>query len=997
MSQDAYGSVLNVSRGDHLFPIPDLPVGRLVERASEVTAQLQSFSGTLQVTRRPLAVGYDFMADGAREFRDEIDLATGLTSQRNVTVSTNGTPTTYGLIYEGTGDKWTADALRAAWLDERHDITFLGAHFSDAAALAADGTTILRSEDLDNASADLTNTLILGQGCHLGYNLVDPDGVPVVTQTLDWAQAAGRRKVGALIAGTGYQFGAGPSTGDTGDILEYGERLYLNIAKQLRSGAPGSVTIGKAFIEGKRDYLAVVGSYLGGLHEKQLAEATLFGFPMLAVNLAGAAPTAGTVQPVTPDVNGDVSISFSGLRALQNHGGFYSGPFGTLGVPGLPVLPVDLADASSTQVLRGVGFREGTYTDTTPFRPTISSPATEATASLTPAYRSPVFAPTPVQLGTVNYLGALARGTTYLVLTPAEYESASAASETGTLRTFSNLKLRLFYRTPAASSLAQPPAFVDVRATPDGNGNALFEAFVVGDQTVSIDQVWVTYTNTRSPFPRMWRSVDLARDLSQPGYWKATKTLADLGVESFDDVVFLAQAASGAGSVGFATNGGAYYRIAAPTATVQTPKLATDIAITAAPTSGAYRSKQTFTAHLREHILGAVQPLAGKNVRFTLGSQRLGAVTDANGDATISLILMQSPGPYRIRAAFDEDATDLASAASAALTITKAPSTLTLGTLNVIAGGRWSGIATLSIGSGAPTESQTVFFVASSGAGNFVTSTITGTDGRATIPAWALPVGSYSLTAYFAKPVLAGTTLLYDATSQYYAGSQATGTLTVSAARVVYTGDTTVFSGANINLRALVTAPAGQSAANAKVRYVVKRADGTTASSTAPVSIGAGDWLATITGGLPIGVYTVHTYIAGTTYDGEGPVATLAVKFNLCLLYDPTKAVLRGSTAPIKFQLCSATGGDLSAPGIVVHAVNVVKISPSISGQLEDSGSANPDSDFRYDPTLGTTGGYIYNLSTKGLTTGTWKLTFTVQDKAGSTSTQTYATNFQGK
>jgi hypothetical protein len=610
-----------------------------------------------------------------------------------------------------------------------------------------------------------------------------------------------------------------------------------------------------------------------------------------------------------------------------------------------------------------------------------------------------VFAPTPVQLGTVNYLGALARGTTYLVLTPAEYQSASATSETGTLRTFSNLKLRLFYRTPATSSLAQPPAFVDVRATPDGNGNALFEAFVVGDQTVSIDQVWVTYTDTRSPFPRLWRSVDLARDLSQPGYWKATKTLADLGVESFDDVVFLAQAASGAGSVGFATNGGAYYRIAAPTATVQTPKLATDIAITTPPTSGAYRSKQTFTAHLREHILGAIRPLAGKNVRFTLGSQRLGAVTDANGDATISLILMQSPGasPYRIRAAFDEDETDLASAASAAFTITKAPSTLTLGALSVIAGGRWSGIATLSIGSGAPTESQTVFFVASSAAGNFVTSTITGTDGSATIPGWALPAGSYSLTAYFAKPVLAGTTVLYDATSQYYAGSQATGTLTVSAARVVYTGDTTAFSGANINLRALVTAPAGQSAASAKVRYVVKRADGTTASSTAPVSIGAGDWLATISGGLASGVYAVHTYIVGTTYDGEGPVATLGVDINLCLLYDPTKAVPRGATSPIKLQLCSATGSNLSAPGIVLHALSVTKISPSISGQLEDSGSANPDSDFRYDPTLGTTGGYVYNLSTKSLSTGTWMLTFTVQVKAGSAITQTYTTNFQVK
>src|SRR5439155_1118912 len=391
MSQDAYGSVLNVSRGDHLFPIPDLPVGRLVETAPEVTGQLQAFSGTLLIQKRSVAFGYDFMADGAREIRDELDLATGggaLAAQRQVTTTNNGSPTTYDLVFEGSGQPWTADALRAAWLDERHDITFLGAHFSNAAALAADGTTILRSEDLDNAAADVSNTIVLGQGCHLAYNLVDPDGVPQITQTLDWAQAAGRRHVGAFIAGTGFQFGAGPDVGDTGDIVEYGERLYLDIAKQLRGHAPGMVTVGQAFIDGKRDYLAVVGSYLGGVHEKQLAETTLFGFPMLSISLAGTPPPAGTVQPVTTDAHGDFSVDFTGLRALQNHGGFDSGPFGTLGAPGLPIMPVDLADASTAQVLRGVGFREGTYTDTTGFRPTISSPATEANATLTTAYRS---------------------------------------------------------------------------------------------------------------------------------------------------------------------------------------------------------------------------------------------------------------------------------------------------------------------------------------------------------------------------------------------------------------------------------------------------------------------------------------------------------------------------------------------------------------------------------------------------------------------------------
>lgn len=45
---------------------------------------------------------------------------------------------------------------------------------------------------------------------------------------------------------------------------------------------------------------------------------------------------------------------------------------------------------------------------------------------------------------------------------------------------------------------------------------------------------------------------------------------------------------------------------------------------------------------------------------------------------------------------------------------------------------------------------------------------------------------------------------------------------------------------------------------------------------------------------------------------------------------------------------------------------------------MESVGNANPDNNFRYDSTLGPTGGYIYNLSTKGLSTGTYALTFSV-------------------
>jgi hypothetical protein len=55
-----------------------------------------------------------------------------------------------------------------------------------------------------------------------------------------------------------------------------------------------------------------------------------------------------------------------------------------------------------------------------------------------------------------------------------------------------------------------------------------------------------------------------------------------------------------------------------------------------------------------------------------------------------------------------------------------------------------------------------------------------------------------------------------------------------------------------------------------------------------------------------------------------------------------------------------------------------VMISTNASTTVDDAGNANPDSNFRFDPTLGPAGGYIFNLQTTGLSTGTYVLTFTV-------------------
>jgi hypothetical protein len=78
--------------------------------------------------------------------------------------------------------------------------------------------------------------------------------------------------------------------------------------------------------------------------------------------------------------------------------------------------------------------------------------------------------------------------------------------------------------------------------------------------------------------------------------------------------------------------------------------------------------------------------------------------------------------------------------------------------------------------------------------------------------------------------------------------------------------------------------------------------------------------------------------------------------------------------------------------GLALVATSITKISSVISSEVQDSGNANPDSNFRYDSTLGATGGYIFNLSTKGLATGTYNLNFTVTGDPF-----VYATPFQVK
>ena len=106
--------------------------------------------------------------------------------------------------------------------------------------------------------------------------------------------------------------------------------------------------------------------------------------------------------------------------------------------------------------------------------------------------------------------------------------------------------------------------------------------------------------------------------------------------------------------------------------------------------------------------------------------------------------------------------------------------------------------------------------------------------------------------------------------------------------------------------------------------------------------------------------------------------ATYSVGYAICWLYDQTKEVHSGAVVPIKLALCDSGNANQSSSTITVTAIALTLVGTGSPVTLDFAGNSNPDNNFRFDSTLGTGGGYIFNLSTAGLAVGTYALTFTV-------------------
>jgi YVTN family beta-propeller protein len=110
---------------------------------------------------------------------------------------------------------------------------------------------------------------------------------------------------------------------------------------------------------------------------------------------------------------------------------------------------------------------------------------------------------------------------------------------------------------------------------------------------------------------------------------------------------------------------------------------------------------------------------------------------------------------------------------------------------------------------------------------------------------------------------------------------------------------------------------------------------------------------------------------------GVGIIGSFGSSSMVKPLFDQSRAYKSGSTVPIKLEVLDCGGLNASSESTVLTALDLKRVGGNTGAAVCDAGSANPDNTFRY---VGAPAGgyYIFNLSTKGLSPGTYHLTFRV-------------------
>jgi hypothetical protein len=268
-------------------------------------------------------------------------------------------------------------------------------------------------------------------------------------------------------------------------------------------------------------------------------------------------------------------------------------------------------------------------------------------------------------------------------------------------------------------------------------------------------------------------------------------------------------------------------------------------------------------------------------------------------------------------------------------------------------------VSAVAPGAGAPTGTVTF----SDGATSLGSASLV--NGQATLTTSTLAVGSHSITASYGGD---GNFNSSSSTMSQTVNKASTATSLSSSANPSTIGQAVAFTATTVNVVALgAGTPTG----------AVTFGDGGTAMAT--VALGSNGTATFRTSTLAVTSHSITAVYSGDgNFNGSTGSLTQNVQYAICAQYDQTRSVQGGATFPIKLQICDAAGNNLSSQSIVLHATAVLAASGT-AGPVQDSGNANPDNDFRNVGGNGSGAGYIFNLSTNGLATGTYALQFAVQ------------------
>ena len=368
-----------------------------------------------------------------------------------------------------------------------------------------------------------------------------------------------------------------------------------------------------------------------------------------------------TPQSATLNVLGGGTVSATYLQ----------GPDGVVTSPGSPALPLAIADVTvPDQVLRGVGFLGGTFSDTTGITP-LTGDVADRPERLARAVR---LEHASSRSGSGRSTTSGARGRHHLDRADADPGAVrvgrARARSTDDQRAYSDVGVRLFYSAnKTGAALAAPPTIARVDATSSG-GVVTFTVHVVGDPAAGIQDVWVTY------LPPNGDAVAVAR----PDAGHDRHDALDGHALDGRPIQFMVQAVNGVGPRHLDDE----RRRLLPaepdrpgTPDRRLPRPRETLALGAVATSAPYGAQVSLSATLRPP---AGAPCAGKTVTFTIGNPVRTGVDQRERRRDRAAPVDRPPrGVTGAASSFGGDAALAGSSTSAPFAITPSRAALSLG------------------------------------------------------------------------------------------------------------------------------------------------------------------------------------------------------------------------------------------------------------------------------------------------------------------------------